>query len=206
MVDYGLALMAHWVALMSGIVSIAIGVWLRVRRWRKQIEGSDITNNAFLAVGVSCLFVAGYQTWLDEHKAVQQLTAKINDLSKPKFVVEIPQSINHYQPTDDTTVAFLAVAITNQGADSSVIGYHAHFHSPSLDSDVDIAHLVGAVSLPMPGGMELTLKDDNYIYNKTISIIPRGGSVIGRLPILIHGNHMKELNEGQSSIVVSASD
>ncbi len=73
MFEYGSALIGHWVALMSGIVSVAIGVFLRVRQWRSKIENSDITNRAFMGVGLLCIFYAGYQAWSDEHKKVLRL-------------------------------------------------------------------------------------------------------------------------------------
>src|ERR1051326_2498155 len=56
------ALLNHWVVLMSGVVSLAITLILRIR-------GKDISNKVFWSIAVVFLFVACFLAWRDEHIA-----------------------------------------------------------------------------------------------------------------------------------------
>jgi hypothetical protein len=66
MADYLSALWIHWVALMSGVVSLVLGIGLRVgRRVSSKVRGwTDIPDWIFVIVGALCLFFAGYQAWM----------------------------------------------------------------------------------------------------------------------------------------------
>ena len=84
MPEYLSALWMHWVALMSGIIGLLIGLGLRIgRRTSETIKGwSDIPDWIFICIGLVGLFWAGYAAWQDKNQALIALEQK---LQTPKF-------------------------------------------------------------------------------------------------------------------------
>jgi hypothetical protein len=62
LVNFIYAVGGHWVASMTGIVSILVGLCQFVRR-------KPLAPSAWIAVGLCVLFFASYQAWDDEHEA-----------------------------------------------------------------------------------------------------------------------------------------
>jgi len=65
-----LALWQHWKVLMSGTASIVLGLAALYFHGKPMVW-------VFLSVGVVCIFVACFQAWNDEHKALQTERAKL---------------------------------------------------------------------------------------------------------------------------------
>ena len=129
-VPFILAVGSEWVALMSGIASVAIAVWLQINK--KSVIGSGVS----WATGILCLFLAFFLAWRKEHVALVQQQAEVERLSKPIFVVELLQSISGYDALRDATLVFMTVKVTNRGSDSSIVEWHVHYKSKTLDQDV----------------------------------------------------------------------
>ena len=86
--EYLAALCTQWVALMSGIVSLLIGIGLRIGRHVSGKNLFDIPDWILFCIGIVCLFFAGYKTWNDKDIALIALQEK---LKAPEFVGEILQ-------------------------------------------------------------------------------------------------------------------
>jgi hypothetical protein len=53
---------SHWVASMSGVVAIGVGIIQYLRQ-------TKFHPSTWVFIGIGCLFIACYQAWLDEHEA-----------------------------------------------------------------------------------------------------------------------------------------
>ena len=60
---------AHLIALMSGLASVAIATWEKIKK-------RPISSGIFLAIGCLCLLFASDQAWQDEHRNDQTLIAE----------------------------------------------------------------------------------------------------------------------------------
>jgi hypothetical protein len=56
------AVFSHWVASMSGVVAIGVGIIQYIRQ-------TKFSPSIWIALGIGCLFIASYQAWSDEHEA-----------------------------------------------------------------------------------------------------------------------------------------
>lgn len=174
---------------MSGIVSIAIGLWLRVRRWRKNIEGADITNKAFLGVGFCCVLFAGYQTWEDQRKKVVQLSAELDALTIPKISGEIG-SIIEGGKLPSPIVFTIAATLHNQGAPSILDHWRGELKFP------DGKFISGyEIPPPDPGGVYIlyfgkdkttwrTLAEQDHLTGAMSHPIVQGGGLSGWIQFL----------------------
>jgi regulator of extracellular matrix RemA (YlzA/DUF370 family) len=68
LITFGEALMRHEIALLAGIIGLAIGIWERVK-------GRAIASEIFWAISLLSLLVASFFAWDDQFKVVEALTS-----------------------------------------------------------------------------------------------------------------------------------
>jgi len=60
--QHAYAVLKHWVVLMSGVASLALSLFERLR------GGIGVSDSVFLAVSAACFFAAFHLAWLDKDK------------------------------------------------------------------------------------------------------------------------------------------
>src|ERR1700683_2939804 len=124
MSDYISALLQHWDSLMSGIVSVAMGVGLRIG---KRVSGrmknwSDVPDWIFVLIGVVCLFFAGYRAWQDQHVRASGFESELKqerDNGRPKLQGRIDGiSVAPAGKHNEDSIVSIEGVIKNQGAPS----------------------------------------------------------------------------------------
>ena len=84
-------------------------------------------------------------TWIAEHQTVEDTrqklalaNQKLADLTKPLFVVSLPDIAYTYSEQRQATVVLLGVEIINRGADSAVLYWRASYQMPNLSREVEV--------------------------------------------------------------------
>jgi hypothetical protein len=187
------------VAFMSGILAL-IREFLLIHR-------PDRINEKFLFWRcVMIAFILSSATlWILEHHQTLALQSTLDQLTKPYFVVESQNQASGC--SDQSTLTFLGVRITNNGADSAVSDYEAYYDSETLNSTkVKTVYLPGrTLKLKYPSGSWYEIPSSGILYNKT-GVIHRGDFIVGRLPLEIPGNRCKELADPKTRITVKVKD
>ena len=86
---------------MSGVVSLAIGIALRVGRSVSETmrQWSDTPDWLFICIGVLCLFWVGYAAWQTEHRELERLK------SKEVFLATCPDLLIDWSGNGDVPIA-----------------------------------------------------------------------------------------------------
>jgi hypothetical protein len=100
--DYCAALYGHWIALMSGVISVAITFWEKVR--------NSLGKYVFYAIALMCVFLAGFQAWQDEHRALQTEQARNGN---PSLSATIDQYSFTYGRSDSESIVTIFATIRN---------------------------------------------------------------------------------------------
>ena len=204
--EYCSGLFDHWVALMSGVISLAIGIFLRVgHRLGKLSHFSDATDLCFVAIGLICLFIAGYRTWLDEHRAL--LTER--QFNEPKLSATIQSTAigQPYGQPDETSIV-LVIDVMNAGADS--IADHWNL-AVKIGDDLYSPRPMGldptaVVAVMDTSGNRITYSGAQALYNVSVKApIPRGGKVIGILMYTLPIRHT-EAQQGRLQLILTFTD
>ncbi len=130
MVDiYGflVAVLDHWIGLMSGIVALVFAIWLdRTKR-------ASIPSKVFWGIGILCIFGAFYQTWKDEH------VARLKADDGPRLVGEL-SAFFEFGPgeLDGGPVVAVLMKIRNLGTPSSADAYRVSFKLGNAERTMDI--------------------------------------------------------------------
>jgi hypothetical protein len=208
------AVMRHTKALIFGFISgglVSLPAWIKpvlpnryeqiVDSWSKTL--AEPTTYWYLAVVCVLigLFWASFLAW-NEERDEQLATAEKN---RPDFILTIGQLVGYELAEPERTIVLLSVEVVNKGADSSMLRWKARYDSPTLKKDVEIFRMSDEIKLPLSAGGVVVLKGIEAIYNKTTPI-PRGGFVVGRLPIVIEGHRMIEINEKSALLTVGVLD
>jgi hypothetical protein len=205
MQEYLPALWIHWVALMSGTISLFIAVGLRIgRRFSRVAKGwSDIPDWIFISVGIVCLFWAGYGAWQDKNTALLDLQDK---LKTPKFDGALGFVGTALSGQGDTLLLVGGIITNPQGPESGIFGWTVEIEctdgtivkgeipfSPGKD---EMAPLVGQP------GQTLVLSVKNYWPAKSANPIPAGGSSTGWIKASFGNlNLHDELSKGASVVI-----
>jgi hypothetical protein len=154
---YAAAVRAHWIALMSSGVSIAITFYEKIRK--------SVGKYALYVVAVMCVFFSGFQAWQDQYHAVQQAT--------PNLVAKMQRiSLMPYGNTQNVFMVLLA-KVKNTGAPSSI-------DEIAIDITLPSGKKVNVVGAEVPKG-GFILKDSNG----TSTWLPESRSLVleGQTPI-----------------------
>jgi len=184
------AVAASWVFLMSGIASVGVAVWLRMRR------RSDIATAPFWVIAAICLLFAFFLAWRGERRGRIAAESTVQEIATPHLEGSIAMiDVGHIKSTDELqSVVLIWLGVRNQGVDSIADGYH-------LQIMVD-GHEIGQwppwkISRNIhfeDFGVMLPLEAGDSIYEKTVGhAILRGSQVKGLLMFVIRGIPMSTL-------------
>ena len=181
------ALWVHWVALMSGIGGLLIGLGLRTGRYfSKTINSwSDIPDWIFICIGLFLLFLSGFLTWKEEHKKVISLS---NELEKQKITnfntnFEVYIAAPAGEKEEDSIVGITA-QITNTGAPSILknIEVLVKVGGKSIKGQPLLTHKEGSHFVGVLDGKPITLSvsyEDHLVRKCLSQPIITGGAVTG---------------------------
>lgn len=178
------ALWVHWVTLMSGVVSLLVGLWYRFGPSRR-----DLTNRAFIGVGAACIMLASYQAWMDEHQAL--LAERV--LHSPRLEIELLEASLFSKLDDPNSTGILLIAnLNNRGAPSVASHWELDVeipNNPMLKADLGYMKTDEIRMQRFPGDPEMRqLFASDLLYDKAGSNpIPTGGSVTGWLLFFLDG-------------------
>src|SRR5262249_37771613 len=84
-----LAVVAHWIAVMSSLVSVLIALWLRVK------HKPDIPDAVFWGIAALCLFYACFAAWRVEFRKVGAETRSLDDRRRQQELADAYQPCLH---------------------------------------------------------------------------------------------------------------
>jgi len=111
------AVAAGWVFLMSGIASVGVAVWLRIRR------RSDIATAPFWVIAAICLLFAFFLAWRSERRGRIAAESTVQEMATPHLEGSIEMiDVGHIKSTDELqSVVLIWLGVRNQGADSIAV-------------------------------------------------------------------------------------
>jgi hypothetical protein len=185
------ALLNHWIVLMSGVVSLAITLILRIRR-------KDISNKIFWAITVVILFVACFLAWRDEHVA-----------KAPNLTCQIEKVIIGKGPDTDFAQVFVQLSVRDVGAPSIAEKYRLHIKTGNFEGSVGYAEIPNGYTLaPADKTQSLTFSPQESLVEKTAKRIEYGDAQRGwvRFPIQMSNVTPDELRRPGIKYTVTLSD
>ena len=183
------AVLDWWYALIPGLLLSLIDVVERSRG-----KEAPISPRWILRVFLIGMILAQYLAYRDLKKETVA--------SKPDFSIYIGQSVTGDYLGD--TAAMPYVKVINRGADSSIVGWSAHFTSPTVNQSIELLHIQVSRKYEW-NGQSITIGPENDITNNT-RMVPRGATIDGRIVARIPGNHKEELESCKGVITISAFD
>ena len=192
------AIMADWVALMSGIASVLLTIIGIAKKWER------IPSWAFWLAATVCFFIASGRVWTTEHRALLQADTKLDQLTKPKFEVVLGPAMAGYDGPKGVTYWLPMVRIINHQAPSAILGWKAHYKSLTLDQDVPPVLIANRLTIPSAAGSFIYDPEDNIAFTR--GVIAQGDFRDGRLPIAIPGDKTMELSNGDAAITITVVD
>jgi hypothetical protein len=140
MADFGrwvFAVIRHYWFVLGGASLGVVGLFVQQYSPNGRLEPWPFY--ALCAAGfVGAIFLA----WREEYR-------KVEELGKPKFVVEVHGASAKVSNDHDSTLVILAARVTNEGADSAILGYGVEYFNE--DGNKAIARVVAL--------------DDDYVFN-----------------------------------------
>lgn len=207
--DLLVAVTQSWVSLMSGVAGLAMTIY---GLWKRR----EVTGGIFLAFGTASLVVALAMTWISEHQTLEdtkqrltQANQKLSDLTKPQFVVSLPDIAYKYSSLREATVVLLGVEIVNKGADSAAMYWRASYQMPGLSREIEIVRLPDRppfFSIELPEQQTHMIFQGSNAINVQTAPIPRGGVRVGRLPLNIKGDRVEEMKTRRPQIEITVQD
>lgn len=182
------AVVTNWAGYATGGIAVAvIGLW-------STLHQSPISRKIGIAVALIFLFFALFNAWRQQKHAAKGIQRKLDALSNPDFDIVAFPAFAYYD--GNNTFVFLPLQIANNGADSAVLGYNVHYRSKTLDQDVKLFNIqTDQLEIPTDSGEVFALRRNDALNMRT-GVIAHGDVRVGRLPIVVPGNHMDELETG----------
>jgi hypothetical protein len=188
------------VGLMSGILSLFREVIL-IKNPEKAKDHYLFWRCTFIAFIISSAVL-----WVTEHSIVLEQQARLDELTKPGFVVETDTEASACHLND--TLTLLGVRVSNNGADSAVLDYEAYYESKTIPKqrvDLVVLGLAGSLDLKFPDGQTYRFTPSHFLYSKT-NVIHRGDFIVGKLPLQLPGDRCKDLTDPSTKITIKAKD
>jgi hypothetical protein len=187
----------HWVVLMSGLVSVAITFYEKIR--------DSIGKYALYGIAGACIFFAGFQAWQDQHNLAESERTKN---SKPDFFLQVPQmTTTREMPNPGYISVFAEVLIINRGADSVAVNWGAFLlKSDSTRQEVHIGRQIEPVRLQQ-GKFVLVINPANYIYDKTSGTpLVRGSMANGTLLMRVPTDEWSDITAHRTKLFITVQD
>jgi hypothetical protein len=149
---------------MSGVVSLAITIILRIRR-------KDISNKIFWVIAVVFLFVACFLAWRDEHVA-----------KAPNLTCQIEKVVIGKGSDTDLTQVFVLVSVRDVGAPSIAEKYRLHIKTGDFEDDVGYTEIPNGYMLaPADKTQSIAFSPQDSLVEKTAKRIEYGDAQRGWL-------------------------
>ena len=205
--EYFSALWQHWVALMSGVVGVMIGLALRIGRLvsTRVSKWPDIPDILFVVVGLGCLGFAGYQAWSDKRQELIKLQER---LQTPNLMVDNPGLLSGTM--NGHPFIIVAGAIRNPtGPASGTFNWrmYARLHSGDVVNGKTHLASVKDLEIPVPH-TKTTLKcaAADWWPTRTAQPIPTGGMESGWFMSTFDGADFSFFRQRQAIVVVEFDD
>lgn len=198
-----LAVLSHWVALMSGVVSLVLTFLLRTRR-------KDISDRWFWLIAVCFLLFASFLAWRDEHRSLIKTAEELaeeRDPNTPRLNGKIEQ-VKVGKSTDSSDAQVLIhLSVRNTGSQSIAEGFELGIKSVDFedhDTPSDIAKDYSL--LPLDKSPKLTLGPQDSLTHMTAKPIERGSLARGWLRFAVTGARPERLWRPGMKYTVSFAD
>lgn len=194
-----------WVALMSGIASIALAFWAAY------YPPADVaTGKALLWItAVLCFILAAYRIWSKEHAArleAERLLEAERQQKTPSLNGKIEQVVTGDVP-DVGAQLFIYMAVGNAGAQSVAEGWTLRIESTNLDVTIRPTHIPDEFSLYDGSGRTITtLHGRDAIYEKAMTPIERGRIIRGVLRYIVEGIPADRIRTPGNKLTVAFDD
>lgn len=207
MAEYLSALWAHWAALMSGLVGLLMGIFLRIgRRMSATIKKwIDIPDWVFICIGLICLFWAGYAAWQDKNLELITLQGR---LKSPEFSGHL-STISSGSVNGCPIIVVDGVLTNPVGPPSAAINWKMIVEFPNgqtIIGETPFLSLNDIQSRIRGGKVSLVWKVADYWPTKGASPTPTGGSLYGWFWSIFIGLDLNEAYDKKASIVIEFED
>jgi hypothetical protein len=200
-----LAIFADWVALMSGIASVALTILGVVRKW------DALPRRALWVAALICFFFAAARVWTAEHRARLTSEKHLEELTTPKLSGAI--SFVSVSPTGDETdsIVMVGATIKNTGAPSIAdeLSMRIRLNSGQEIPLVPLSRPPKNIELHLDRASQpdVTLLKEDYLPLKTKSQpIVTGGAAEGWTWGLAKGAKKAEVIKPGTTIILSFKD
>jgi hypothetical protein len=204
--EYLHALWAHWVALMSGVIGLLVGVGLRVgKRFSQKIsKWPDVPDFLFIGVGVVCLFMAGYGAWQDKHKALVSLQER---LKSPEFIGRIG-SVSTGEMNGEPFIAVGGLIYNPTGPPSGIIDWKMKIKFPNGKELIGIPPVTSGkdYEIPIPSGQKVILRANEYWPKSSQNPIMTGGVLEGWIFCIFPELDVSEAYKEHALVVIEVND
>jgi hypothetical protein len=203
LLSFLVAVASHWVALMSGIVSLLITIVLRIRK----VEPRD---KIFWSIAALCFLFAFFLTWRDEHTSLidtKQQLLKEKDQNSPRLSGKIEPVIIVDSGNAKGTQIFINLSILNTGGTSIADSFLLEIKSPDFQFKNSPAEFPKEYTLPIEEKKSnITLHSQDSIEEKTAKAIERGHLVQGWLRFVVDGIKPEIIRRPKTQFTVSFKD
>jgi hypothetical protein len=197
------AVLEHWLALMTGAVSLAFAIWQRVKHTR-------LPDKPFWVAAALCLSLAVFLAWRDKHtaylKAVKELE-EIKNPNAPRFRAEVEQVVveENHEAGGDAQV-FVKLSMRNVGADSVAENFMLHIKSEDVEYKGAPKELPAGHSLTPLGEPKITLEGHDSIKELAGKPILHGSVARGWLKFVVPKVKVESLRQPGMTYTISFVD
>jgi hypothetical protein len=169
--EYLGAVEVHYVATMSGAVSLAIAFYNNIK--------GKLDERLFYIIAIFFFFFAGYQAWHDQKTDKAIVQGRLDDLTIPKFDLYMDGTM--VGPATDGTIIICVVRIENHGAPSGAKDFSAELELSSGETvQASGFQPPGPLVVYQDGGRPpFSLQQSDYVPVKALQPIPMNGGIGG---------------------------
>jgi hypothetical protein len=180
--DYVKEILSHWMILMSGVASVGITFFDKVRH--------SMGKYGLYSIALLCVFFAGYQAWQDQQDSALALRSKLDAMTRPIIGGEIDGigTAVGGEKGNDCIVA-VTLSVTNKGAPTSldVVKVVLTANGKEVEGVPIPVPKDGGATVGMLQGGSLHYERDDLLYVKTIEPLQTGKEVTGVIFVIVNG-------------------
>jgi hypothetical protein len=194
-----------WVALMSGIASIALAFWAAYFPPTDVVAGRTLL---WLA-SVICFILAAYRIWSKEFKA-RQAAERLLEAERQQKTPALSGKIEQVMTGDIPNVGaqlFIYMAVGNAGAKSVAEGWSLRIEASDFDVTIRPTYIPEELPLYNGSGKHIaTLYSRDTIYEKAMTPIECGSVIRGVLRYILEGIPAERIDKPGNKLTVMFAD